>query len=177
MIYLNALELLRRHIPLPFGWSEVVVGYDFGILSIREIQDWVRSASTRGPEADRLAELDGEQLAHFEATLWAACREETGCRVPRPGHLRWARAQDLWRSAMLREVLGAPLAADDFAEAVETIIDRVGCPDDMSDLLKYGFARTCRTLSADRARVDRFVRDLEERLFPSGDDWPTLVAS
>lgn len=168
MIYLNALDLLRRHVPRPFGWCEVVVGYDFGILTVREIQEWVRTMAARGPEAERLANLEGQNLLRFEETLWAACGEGTGRKAPRPGHQRWALAQDLWRIALLQETLDAPLDAEDFSGTVETIIDRVGCPEDMLGLLTRGFTRA---LTADRGRVDAFVRNLQAKLFPDGDDW------
>jgi len=174
MIYFNALQLLRRHLPLPFGWSEVVVGHDFGILSIREIQDWVRTLPTRGREAERLAFLEAPEFLRFEETLWTACREASGGRVPRPGHRHWAMAQDHWRMALLKEILAAPLDAGGFANAVEAAIDRVGSPEDMLPLVQRSFHRTGWTVSADRAKVEAFVRDLEARLAPA---WPALAAS
>lgn len=177
MIYLNALELLRRHIPLPFGWCEVVVGYDFGILSIREIQDWVCSMTPLGPEGEKVVGLVGPDLLRFEESLWAACVEATGARVPRPGHQRWALAQDLWRTALLKEALGWPLDDLEFGEAIETIINRVGCPEDMLGLLKTGCAWARKTASADRSAVVAFVGDLESRFLPQESDWIALAAS
>ena len=61
----SPLDLLRRHAPLPFGWAEVVAGYDFGILAPPEIQAWVRSAARLGPETERLAALEGAALLRF----------------------------------------------------------------------------------------------------------------
>ena len=177
MTYLNALELLRRHTSLPFGWAEVVVGYDFGILSIREIQDWIRTTAPLGPEAERVIDLEGPELLRFEETLWAACAEATGLRVPRPGHQRWAIAQDLWRTALLRETLRWPLDDFEFGEAIETIIERVGCPDDMSDLLKTGYAWASKTVTAERSAVEAFVNNLEQRYLPQASDWLSLAAS
>lgn len=177
MICLKALELLRRHTSLPFGWCEVVVGYDFGILSSREIQDWVRSTTPLEPEAEKLAGLKGADLVCFEASLWAACVEATGTRVPRPGHQRWALAQDLWRTALLKEALAWPLDDLEFGEAIETIIDRVGCPDDMLGLLKRGYAWEKKPVSADRAAVAAFARNLETRFLAQGSAWIALAAS
>jgi hypothetical protein len=177
MILPNALELLRRHTPLPFGWCEVVVGYDFGILSIREIQDWVRTTAPRGPEAEHLLDLAGDELLRFEASLWATCLEATGTRPPRPGHRRWALAQDLWRTALLREALAWPLDEAAFGEAIATIIDRVGCPDDMHGLVRQGPVWTKRAASADRVAVEAFVARLEQGFLPREHAWLTLAAS
>ena len=177
MILLDARALFRHHAPLPFGWCEVVVGYDFGLLTIDEIQDWVRSVTFQGREAERLAELDGPDLLRFEETLWAACREGTGQRVPRPGHQRWALAQDLWRTVLLKTALQAHLSAEAFAEAIEAIFDHVGCPEDMFGLLSYGSGRSRGVISADRAKVEAFVRNLEARLAPDGYDWSSRAVS
>jgi hypothetical protein len=171
MIYLNALELLRRHTSLPFSWCEVVVGYDFGILSAREIQDWIRSTAPLGEEAEKVVGLEGSDLLRFEASLWAACVEATGVRVPRPGHLRWALAQDLWRTALLKETLTWQLSDQEFGEAIETIINRVGCPDDM---FGSGCAWAKRSVSSDRAAVEAFVRNLENK---QEGRWISLAAS
>jgi hypothetical protein len=177
MIYLNALELLRRHTSVPFGWCEVVVGYDFGILSIREIQDWVRTLTPLGPEMAEVASLEGPALLRFEESLWAACIEATGVRVPRPGHQRWAWAQDLWRTALLKETLAWSLEPTDFAEAIEAIIDQVGSPDDMLSLLRTHRCGPQRSLSADRAAVESFVLGRESYLQPRGPRWVGLAAS
>lgn len=177
MIHLNALELLRRHTSLSFGWGEVVAGYDFGILSVQEIQDWVRSTAPLGPEAEKVVRLEGPDLLRFEESLWAACIEATGTGVPRPGHERWAIAQDLWRTALLKEALGWPLDDQEFGEAVETIISRVGCPEDMLGLVKTGCAWAREAVSADRAAVEAFVRRLEIRFLPAENMWAALAAS
>ena len=177
MIYLNALELLRRHTSIPFGWCEVVVGYDFGILSIREIQDWIRTLAPLGPEATRVASLDGPELLRFEGDLWAACIEATGTRVPRPGHIRWALAQDLWRTALLKEALAWPLDPTDFAETIETIIERVGSPDDMLGLVQGGSSWARKAAEADRTTIETFVEKLEQRFLPQGGTWLALAAS
>ena len=177
MIHLSALELLRQHAPLPFGWDEVVVGYDFGILSIREIQDWLRTVGPLGLEGQRTANLEGPELLSFEASLWAACSEALGIREPRPGLTRWARAQDLWRTALLKEALAWPLESADFAEAIETIRDRVGCPEDMHGLVKTGCAWAGTVASVERSAVVTFVEKLEHRLLPQDGDWLSLAAS
>ncbi len=170
MIFLNALELLRRHASLHFGWYEVVVGYDFGILSTREIQDWVRSTALLGPEGEKLAGLEGADLICFEASLWAACVEATGTRVPRPGHQRWALAQDLWRTSLLKEALAWPLDDLEFGEAIES-------PDDMLGLLKRGYAWAKQPALADRAVVAAFVRNLETLFLAQKRAWIALAAS
>jgi hypothetical protein len=170
----NALERPPRHLPWPLGWAEVVVGYDFGILSIQEIQAWAKSLAAPGQAVARLASLQGIGLVRFEEALWAACREGTGCRVPRPGHQRWAVAQDLWRTALLKEVLAAPLSQAAFAEAVEAIVDQVGGPEDMLGLLQRGSGRP---FSADRAQAAAFVRNLEMGFATSQGAWPGRAAS
>ncbi len=55
-------------------------------------------------------------------------------RVPRPGELVWARAQDRWRLALLREALEADLTEPALAQAIESVYECVGCPDDMLGL-------------------------------------------
>jgi hypothetical protein len=176
MIYLNTLELLRRHAALPFSWTEVVVGYDFGLLSIHDIQDWVRLQPCSGPAAERLINLEGQDLLRFEETLWAACVEATGRKVPRPGHERWFLAQDLWRTSLLKEALAVYPDAADFAEAVEGIIDRVGCPEDMLGLLSRTYAWARQIVTANREEVMAFVGKLEAKLLPE-DDRIALAAS
>jgi hypothetical protein len=177
MIYLNALELLRRHTSLPFGWCEVVVGYDFGILSIREIQDWIRSLALLGPEAEKVVSLAGTELLGFEASLWAAFVEATGTRVPRPGHQRWAFAQDLWRMALLKEVLAWPTDLLELGEAVDSIITRVGSPEDMLGLVKLGSPWAKQAAEADREAVEAFVRKLEGQFPAVEEEWFALAAS
>ncbi|HWQ07886.1 MAG TPA: hypothetical protein VN436_02220 [Holophaga sp.] len=177
MTHLDALDLLRCHAPISFGWAEVVVGHDFGLLSLAEIQAWVRSQPPLGPEARKLAALSGQELLRFEETLWAACVEATGTRLPRPGHRRWALAQDLWRTALLKEALLEPLDEAGFGEAVETIVDRVGCPEDMHGLLHRGQAWARTRARADRLAVMTFVAKLERSLLDQETGWRALAAS
>ncbi len=174
MICLNALDILRRRAVLPFSWGELVVGHDFGLLSIRDIQAWVRSVPFRGPVSARLAELAGAELLRFEETLWAACAEATGRKAPRPGHERWSLAQDLWRTALLKEALATQPGAEDLAEAVEAVIDHVGSPEDMLGLVKR---QPTGTRSADRHAIAAFVDRIEAKLLPPEDRWVALAAS
>jgi hypothetical protein len=158
----QALTLLARqsHGRPPIGWDEVVVGYDFGLLEPREIQDWALGQPHPGPRCLELEALDGERMAGFEAALWAACAEGAG-KVPRPGGRRWARAQDRWRAALLQDALDAPLTPEALAVAVEAIYDRVGCPEDMLGLWRRTSPWQPLPADADRDEVVRFLRQCE----------------
>lgn len=120
----------------PAGWPEVVAGYDFGLLGTADIQRWLRRRGVRGEAGAALLALSGARLVDFEATLWAACAEETGA-VPRPGSRAWSRAQDRWRRALLREAVAQDRGEAVLAQAIEGIYDAVGCPEDMLDLWCY----------------------------------------
>jgi hypothetical protein len=169
MAYGTWLGLLARQSPdrAAIGWDEIVVGHDFGLLDQAEIQAWAREREDPGPCCLGLAALDGERLARFEETLWAACVEATG-QVPRPGGRRWARAQDRWRAALLQDALASPLSPEALAVAVESIYERVGCPEDMLGLWQRHSPWQRRQGGADRDAVARFLRRCEE-------DWATAV--
>ena len=179
MMNLDALDLLEleRHAPVTLAWVDVVVGYDFGILSPRQIQAWAGTRSPLGLAADKLVALAGEGLLRFEETLWAACVEATGMRLPRPGHRRWALAQDLWRAVLLKEALAGSLDEAGFGVAVEAIIDRVGCPEDMNGLIQRGHAWARTSTRADRSAVIAFVAELERRFLEQGYGWLASAAS
>jgi len=134
MIISNWLELLKRQTISPITWDEIVVGYDFGILGPADIQAWA-STQIPGPLCRQLVALANEHLVCFEEALWAAATEATG-RVPRPGGQRWAAAQDRWRLALLKDALEAQLSPEALAIIVESIYERVGCPEDMLHLWK-----------------------------------------
>jgi hypothetical protein len=151
----------------PIGWDEMVVGHDFGLLAPREIQDWALRQGFQGPCCQQLVALAGEGLTRFEEILWAACAECTG-KVPRPGGNRWGRAQDRWRVALLRDALESPLSPEALAVAVESIYERVGCPEDMLELWQRHSPWQQRPGSADHATVARFLRRCE-------DEWATAV--
>lgn len=157
MCPLTSLDLLRRHVPGPLSWSDIIAGYDFGLADIPSIQDWVQG--WQSPLCQRLAALEGEALLLFEETLWAACAEATGRSVPRPGHTRWIRSQDRWRIALLKEALALP--CDRFAEEVEQVYEATGCPEDMLFLWR----RT-------PAEVQAFLGDLDPM-----PDWSMPTAS
>ncbi|MBK8792062.1 MAG: hypothetical protein IPN59_02720 [Holophaga sp.] len=135
MVIGNWLALLQRQSPTqqPIGWDEVVVGYDFGFLKPEEIQNWVRDSGFTGEACLHLGTLSDPGLKTFEACLWRAAAEVTG-KAPRPGGQRWAKAQDRWRAALLRDMLEAPLSLEALGVAVETLYERVGCPEDMLGL-------------------------------------------
>jgi hypothetical protein len=156
------INLLARQSPAgtPIGWDDIVVGYDFGLLDPRAIQEWALTQGG-GPCCAALAALTGEQPDRFEAALWAACRESTG-KVPRPGGNRWARAQDRWRVALLKDTLESPLSPEALAVAVESIYERVGCPEDMLGLWQRDSPWTSRPGSADRVVVASFLRRCED---------------
>jgi len=149
----------RTHSPI--GWDEIVVGHDFGLLGPLEIQAWARAQGLQGPCCRRLAELEGPGLAQFEEALWAACSECTG-KVPRPGGNRWARAQDRWRVALLKDALASPLGPEALAVAVESIYERVGCPEDMLELWQRHSPWQQRQGSADRSAIARFLGRCED---------------
>jgi hypothetical protein len=155
------MALLDRQWGTPIGWDEIVVGYDFGFLCPAEIQDWLRSQGTEGPLCQELAELEGDRTLRFEEKLWAACGEATG-KVPRPGGRRWARAQDRWRLALLKDVLEAPLTPEALAVAVESVYERVGCPEDMLGLWKPSNRWEKTQGSADREVILQFLKRRDE---------------
>ena len=111
----------------PLRWDDLVVGYDFGLLTSLEIQ---AVAPSSGPASECLRALEGADLLAFEVHLWAACAEATG-KTPRPGAVRWSEAQDRWREALLRGALAQETTLAGLAETVERIFDQTGCPDDM----------------------------------------------
>ena len=150
------LALLDRQ-GTDIGWDEIVVGYDFGLLGVGEIQDWLRGRACEGPMGEALAALEGDRTLRFEEVLWAACGEATG-KVPRPGGKRWAGAQDRWRVALLKDAMEAPLSPEALAVAVETIYERVGCPEDMLGLWKRPSPWEKKLGVADRQAIADFVR-------------------
>lgn len=139
------------------SWDDLVVGYDFGLLTDLDIQGWLRAQPGAGPACDALVELAGEGLAGFERALWAAAAEATG-KVPRPGGQRWARAQDRWRVALLKDAMASPVSPEALAVLVEAIYERVGCPEDMLGL--WG-RPTGKQGWADRDKVADFIRRTE----------------
>lgn len=160
----NWMALLQRQSKAwePVTWNEVVVGYDFGFLAPAEIQRWVRCHGFRGEACRRLADAaDPEALRDFEPMLWEACREATG-RLPRPGGERWARAQDRWRVALIRDALDADLSAEALAVVIETIWERVGCPEDMVGLWHRPSRWEQGPASVDYQALQRFLDGREE---------------
>ena len=147
------LTLLERQ-GTPVGWDELVTGYDFGLLGQVEIQDWILAHGPLGPMA--LAALEAQEL--FEGALWKASLEATG-KVPRPGGHRWAQAQDRWRLALLRDAMEAPLSAEALAVAVETIYEKVGCPEDMLGLWHRPSPWEKRLGAADRKAIEAFLQE------------------
>lgn len=148
------LALLERQTQGGIGWDEIVVGHDFGLLGSAEIRAWVAQGGFPGPLCAELAAQ--EPTDRFEEKLWGACAEVTG-KAPRPGGRRWARAQDRWRVALLRDVLEAPLSAEALAVAVEAVYERVGCPEDMLGLWKRPSPWERRPATADRDAVAAFL--------------------
>ena len=114
-------------------WTDVVAGYDFGLLTPEMVCAWVEAQPRLGEAGRRLLRLEGDEALTFEARMWEACAEHLG-RVPRPGERSWAAAQDRWRKALLREALEADLTEPALARAIEAIYEQVGCPEDMLGL-------------------------------------------
>ena len=152
------LTLLHRHCPpdAPPSFDDVVVGYDFGLLSVPEIQSWAAAQAQPGAACLVLAGLQGEALEFFQCALWDAAAEATG-KAPRPGNKRWARAQDRWRLALLQDAMAAPLSAEALAVLVEAIYESVGCPEDMLDLWCRPTDRGAGGGKSDRIKVAVFI--------------------
>jgi len=141
----------------PPSWDEMLVGHDFGLLGPQDIQGWVREQDLDVPSCRALAALEGEGLERFEKALWDAITEVTG-KAPRPGGQRWAKAQDRWRVALLKDALESPVSPEALAVLVEAIYEAVGCPEDMLELWR----RPSRgTGTADRDKVEAFLRRWE----------------
>jgi hypothetical protein len=139
----------------------VVVGYDFGFLSPAEIQRWARCHGFLGEACRRMVEAAGEAPEDFEPMLWEACREATG-RLPRPGGERWARAQDRWRLALVRDALDAGLSSEALAVVLESIWERVGCPEDMVGLWHRPAPWEKGPIAVDYRALQRFLDGREE---------------
>lgn len=152
------LALLERHCSPddPPGWDDILAGYDFSLLPIEEIQRWAGARPEPCPAAQALAGLAGADLAGFEAALWAAVAEGAGM-APRPGSVRWARAQDRWRLALLEDALAAPISDPALAVLTEAIYVAVGCPEDMLDLWRRP-VRSREPGTPDRGRIQAFIR-------------------
>jgi len=163
MIVSNWLELMKRQTAGPITWDEIVVGHDFGILGYSEIQAWA-TAQGEGPLCRQLVDLRGERLDYFEEALWAAASEATG-KAPRPGGQRWAKAQDRWRVSLLRDAMEARLSPEALAVVVESIYDRVGCPEDMLHLWKRSSPWEKITPVANREAIAAFLERLEPEPF------------
>jgi hypothetical protein len=139
----------------PPSWDEMLVGHDFGLLSPDEIQGWVRAQEFPFESCRTLAALEGEGLVCFEKALWDAITEATG-KAPRPGGQRWAKAQDRWRVALLKDALESPVSPEALAVLVEAIYEAVGCPEDMLDLWRRPAAGPSKG-TADREKVQAFL--------------------
>lgn len=165
MVIGNWLGLLARQSVdgAAIGWDEVVVGHDFGFLKPEEIQTWVRDQGFTGSACAHLVSLEGAALEGFEFSLWQAAAEITG-KAPRPGGRRWARAQDRWRLALLKDTLEAPLSAEALGVAVESIYECVGCPEDMLGLWNPRDRWTKTPTTANRSAIEAFLRRTEEGL-------------
>jgi len=59
------LALLDRQVGQggPIGFDDIVVGHDFGLLGIGEIQDWLRALGTTGPLGAGVADAVGFAMA------------------------------------------------------------------------------------------------------------------
>jgi hypothetical protein len=148
----SPLEGFRTH-QGPLGWDDLVVGYDFGLLSPLDIQ---LNAPGDGEAIQRMRDLEGGALRDFEAHLWAACAEAMG-KTPRPGTVRWSQAQDRWRDALLREALANETTPGQLARTVEHLYEQVGCPEDMLSMLKTSQAWSGTPATLDPIAVQRFL--------------------
>ncbi len=155
----NWMALLQRQSAAnePITWNEMIVGYDFGLLKQADIQAWVRCHGFHGEACERLVGLQGANLESFEATFWEACRECTG-KLPRPGGTSWSAAQDRWRLALIRDALQADLTSEALAVILESIWERVGCPEDMIGLWHSGAPWEKRKATVDYEALHDFLR-------------------
>lgn len=160
----DAIETFRAFLGDP-GWDDIVVGHDFGFLEPGLILDWARGEE-HGVSLEALQALPGPGFQGFEARLWAACAEATG-RTPRPGSARWARAQDRWRLALLREALATETTLDRLARRMERLYEQVGCPEDMLGMLRPSQPWSGRPPAVDTAAVLRFLDRFRLRLEPA----------
>jgi hypothetical protein len=159
MLSSDTLTLFQKHVPVPVTWTDIVTGYDFGLLEPNGIQDWVRRQNPSGPACVHLLSLEGADLLRFEESLWAACAEATEKHVARPGHLRWTQAQDSWRLVLLKEAMAQ--SPETFFDVARDIYEMVGCPEDMLDLWKRPAAPTGQP---DWSAVHAFISKLETSL-------------
>ena len=128
-----------------------------------QIQLWATSQAPAGEAWQALLSLEGAALERFERALWNAAAEATG-KTPRPGGKRWARAQDRWRVALLKDALEAPVSAEALAVLVEAIYETVGCPEDMLGLWRRPVGRGQGGGESDRAKVAAFIERRETDL-------------
>lgn len=154
--------VFKRFNPGPVGWEDIVVGYDFSFLEPQEIQAWALEMGFAGEAVAALVQLEGLRLLDFEAHLWRACAEQTGT-TPRPGNLRWIRAQDRWRMALLKDTLAMDLTSAALAKSLEVIYERVGCPEDMLALFSPAAAWTGKAPTVDLPAVGAFLTRMDAR--------------
>ena len=154
----SPLEAFQTHIG-PLTWDDLVTGYDFGFLTSLEIQ---LAAPGAGEALQRLRTLEGSALRDFEAHLWAACVEAVG-KTPRPGSSRWARAQDRWREAVLRDALATESTPAQLARSVERLYEQVGCPEDMLGMLRPSQGWSGIPATVDPSAVQRFLDRTRDR--------------
>ena len=154
------LLVRQSHPDAPPAWDEMLVGYDFSLLAQEEIQGWARTQTCPGVACQALGALHGEGLLDFERALWTAITEATG-KTPRPGSQRWAKAQDRWRVALLKDALEVAVSPEALAILVEGIYDAVGCPEDMVGLWRRPSGPGQRQSSADRSQIQDFIRRCE----------------
>lgn len=159
----NWTALLLRQTAGPVSWDDVVVGHDFGFLQPEEALAWVCTQAGDGPARQHLLSLDEAGMLHFEAALWAASAEATG-KAPRPGGTRWARSQDRWRVALLKDLMDAPLTVEALAVAVEAVYEHVGYPEDMVGLWRRACPRTRQKAHVDRPALEGFLSRRERAL-------------
>ncbi len=149
----------------PIAWEDVIVGHDFGLLPPEVVLAWTRNHTPEGEALEALLALQPGPEACLDAALWVACREATGS-VPRPGTTRWARGQDRWRVALLRQALATLSREEDLGPAVEAVYEQLGCPEDMLGL--WSPARGGRPCSGRRLQVEAFLARFTPRMALAG---------
>jgi hypothetical protein len=158
----HLLYCFKRFNPELPTWDDLVVGYDFSFLEPLEIQTWAKEQGCRGEAVEAMMSLSGLALLDFEIHLWRAVAEQTG-KTPRPGNLRWIRAQDRWRLALLKDALAMELTPAALAKSIEVIYDRVGSPEDMLALFTPAAPWTGKSATVDVQAVVAFLMKMEKR--------------
>ena len=157
------IPLLKKHLPSPPDWDDVIVGFDLRLLEPSEIVLWARGRTANSEPMEQLAANDPEAPPPDTIPLlWAACEAETG-KTPRHGSHRWLQAHDRWRVALLKEVMETTRTPESLAIAVQVVNDMLGFPEDMFGLWRNTHMAPFSLPQSDFSLVQAHVAAIEER--------------